>query len=312
MGAHESGTPDLPLILLVGAATGPARSLEPALVRGGYAVLTADGGSVARQRLRSLAPDAILADTRLPDGSGAELCRALRGERGSVTAATAIVLVNAGTPGREERLEALRAGASDVLSGDGDPEELLQHLGALVRAKLHADRNRLEGLFDPVTGLYNRHGLVRRAQELASLMFRQHGALACLVLTLEPEAGGEMPPPLRAQLAQALASAGRRSDVLGQVGPNEVAVLAPGTDAAGALGLAERLGAAAQSVVRHGGVPTRVRAGYEAIPNLGYEPVDPVALLLRARTALRNGRPEGRTSWVRRFEDAAAPRAPRR
>src|SRR3989449_2369729 len=41
-------------------------------------------------------------------------------------------------------------------------------IGAYVRAKLDADRARAEGLLDPMTGLYNRQGLARRARELGS------------------------------------------------------------------------------------------------------------------------------------------------
>lgn len=303
--APNPPAPDVPLALLVGEPGGPTRSLEPLLVRGGYAVVTADSGAHALQRVRTVAPDAILVDARLPDGRGGEACRALRAERAGGPG-TAIVVVTAGPPSRAERLDALHAGASDCVPADSDAEELVLRLSALVRAKLEVDRSQLEGLFDPLTGLYNRHGLVRRAQELASLMFRLHGALACLVLSLEEESGGAAPPKAIGQCARALAGAGRRSDVLAQIGPGEFAVLAPATRARGAVELARRLAERAGEAARREGVPARVRVGYEAITNLGYEPIEPVALLLRARSALQAGQPEEAFGWIRRFEGEAS------
>ncbi len=49
----------------------------------------------------------------------------------------------------------------------------------------------------------------------------------------------------------------------------------------------------------------RVRCGYEAVANVGYAPIEPVDLLVRASTALRTGRAEG-GSWLRRFDDGAS------
>ena len=51
--------------------------------------------------------------------------------------------------------------------------------------------------------------------------------------------------------------------------------------------------------------PLRVRCGYEAVANVGYAPIEPVDLLVRASTALRTGRAEG-GSWLRRFDDGAS------
>jgi hypothetical protein len=48
-----------------------------------------------------------------------------------------------------------------------------------------------------------------------------------------------------------------------------------------------------------------VRFGYEAVSNLGYAPVEPVELLVRASTALRTGRAEAGGS-IRRFDEGGA------
>src|SRR3989449_2198323 len=60
----------------------------------------------------------------------------------------------------------------------------------VVQARRDADQARAGGLLDPVTGLYNRQGLARRARELGSQAFREHGPLACIVLALDVEPPG--------------------------------------------------------------------------------------------------------------------------
>ena len=49
----------------------------------------------------------------------------------------------------------------------------------------------------------------------------------------------------------------------------------------------------------------RVRCGYEAVANVGYAPIEPVDLLVRASTALRTGRAES-GGWLRRFDEGAS------
>jgi hypothetical protein len=68
--------------------------------------------------------------------------------------------------------------------------------------------------------------------------------------------------------------------------------------------MVERLAQEIRVVAARAGVPytaVRIQAGYEALGNVRYSPMDPVALLLRASTALRSGRPEPSAMWIRRF-----------
>src|SRR5207244_9727385 len=86
---------------------------------------------------------------------------------------------------RADRLAALRAGAWECIAPPHDADEILLKIGAYVHAKLDADRARADGLLDAATRLYNRQGLARRARELAAQAYRDHGALACVVLALD-------------------------------------------------------------------------------------------------------------------------------
>lgn len=300
---------DLPLALLVGRVGGATRTLAASLENAGYAVLAADVAADALQRVRGAAPDAILLDAELPDATGISACETLRRE-GRLGAGTVVALVLPEEPTRGERVEALRAGVTECFTAGGDMEELLLRLDALVRPKLEADRARLDGFCDAVTGLYNQVGIVQRAREITSLMFRERGALSCLMLIIEPAGRGGIPAAAIARCAEALGLGGRRSDVLGQTAPGEFVVLAPDTREAGAVDLAERLGAALQQALTDASVRAEVRVGYEVIPNVRYDPVEPVALLLRARTAVRAGRPNARVGWIRRFVSTAAETTP--
>jgi len=109
-----------------------------------------------------------------------------------------------------------------------------------------------------------------------------------------------------AQCAQALSKRARLSDVVGRLGPREFAVLAPATGPDGAVKLAHRMvqWVTAALATDPQAPSVRMRAGYDAVVNVAYEPLDPAALLLRAATALRGAR-SGGADWLKRFEEGA-------
>ena len=295
----------LPLVLLAGDGKEATRWLRVLLEGGGYAVLQERTGQHGLERAGTTEPDVILVDAELPDMAGVELCRMLRADP-RVSSSTPILLTIRDASTREQRLAALRAGAWECIAPPHDAEEILLKIGAYVHAKLDADRARAGGLLDPVTGLYNRQGLARRARELGSQAFREHGPLACIVLALDVEPPGGV--NLRRSV-QAIKAAARLSDVIGRLGATEFAVLAPGTDAEGARRLAERLASsvAAATIAPAGAPPAvRMRCGYEAVANVGYAPIEPVDLLVRAAAAVRTGKVDSAT-WLRRFDEAATP-----
>jgi len=304
----------LSLVLIADDQAERTRWLVRLLEGAGYAVLRERVGQHVRERAQFAHPDLIVLAPDLPDVTGVELCRQLRADA-RITSSTPIFLLLPEPALREQRLAALRAGAWEVITPPHDPDEILLRVDMYVRAKRDADRTGRAGLLDPQTGLYNRLGLARRARELGSQAFRDHGALACVVLALDVEAtdgatAGARTDSALARSIQRLEVTARRSDVIGALGPAEFAVLAPGTDATGARRLAERLAgslevAAGSADSTPGATLVRVRCGYEAIANLGYTPIEPAALLARAATALRTGRAET-GGWIRRFAEGPA------
>jgi diguanylate cyclase (GGDEF)-like protein len=306
-------TSSLPLVLLAGDGQDATQWLKRLLEDGGYAVLQERTAQHALERARNTEPDLLVVDEFLPDMAGVEVCRALRADP-RVSSSTPILLSLREHATRVQRLAALRAGAWECIAPPHDADEIMLKVSAYVHAKLDADRARAEGLLDSVTRLYNRQGLARRARELGAQAYRDHGALACVVLALDadPSSPGAVPlalgTPGLSRRVQALTSAARLSDAIGRLSGTEFAVLAPGTDAAGARRLAERLAASLANVTtsetggREGG---RVRCGYEAVANVGYSPIEPVDLLVRASAAVRTGRADS-DAWLRRFEDTGS------
>jgi diguanylate cyclase (GGDEF)-like protein len=291
-----------PLTLIANSQEWHSRSLESILGPHGYAVLRAYTGKQAIERAIEARPDLIFVDTDLPDRDGFEVVRELR-ESPFVSPSTPIVMTSPGHTSRQRRLEALRAGAWDYIGAAIDGEELPLRLDAMVRAKMEADRVREEGLLDELTGLYNIRGLARRAREVGSQAFRYKEPLACIVVT--PMMANDPTATARIidELAQVLRSTGRSSDVIGTLGPGEFAIVAGGTDSAGAERLAERLAEAAGRIF--GTEDVNVAIGYDAVPNYSEAPIDPSDMLSRASAAMRRSRADavpGRRLSVSRFE----------
>lgn len=277
-----------PMTLIVNAHEWHSRSIESILAPHGFAVLRAYTGKQGLERAQTSAPDLILLDTELPDRDALELCREFKA-MSVVGTGTPILMTSSGQPSRAKRIEALRAGAWDFLGATLDADELPLRLHALVRAKQEADRVREESLLDGLTGLYNLRGLARRARELGSQAFRHRDSLACLVVSpLGNEDGAPSEREVLEGLARLLRQVGRTSDAIGTLGPGEFAIVAQGTDEAGAERFAARVSEAAQQLFGAQGI--RVAVGYDAVPDYQQTPLDPAEMLTRATAAMRASR----------------------
>jgi PleD family two-component response regulator len=277
-----------PLVLLANAQEWVSRSLDSVLRPNGYTVLKAFNGRDALEQAHRSRADVIILDSGLPETDVLTLTRALRVDP-FITPSTPILITFSGPLTRTEVLDALRAGANGVWGVPLDTEEFLLRLEGHLRAKLDADQARSDGLTDARTGLYNAKGLERRARELAAHMDRQEGSLACVALAADREG-----PALTESLARTLRATARSSDAVGRLGPREFAVLAPDTDAEGAVQLFQRIVGPLQELgASPGGTPggdhsgIRLRAGYDARSGFHTTSLDPAVLLGRALTALR-------------------------
>jgi PleD family two-component response regulator len=288
-----------PPVLLVASA--PERSLAGVLQGRGYKVLEAPTGASALECARETALATILLDAELPDMSGIVACGKLHGEP-HIGHYVPILILGPEKPTPEERVIALRAGAWDFLRYPTDVEEFSLTLETYLQAKRNVNIALAEGTMDPVTRVHSRSALARRARELGALMARKHGALSTVVFALD----GVLGDP---RVGSLVAHATRQCDVVGVLGPTEVAVLAPATDQEGAVRLARRVADVLRTAPGgHRFTPgLTFWVGYEAVTNLTYSPIDPVELLTRASAAVRHGIPEPDFPWLRRFDSSARP-----
>jgi diguanylate cyclase (GGDEF)-like protein len=300
-----------PLVLIANDQEWSARSLESILAPNGFAVLRAYTGQQALDRARTAQPDLIILDAQMPDMHGVDVCRALRDSSG-FSSTIPIIITTSGPSGRAQRLEAYRAGAWEFLGQPLDGEALLLKLQTFIRAKFEIDRARDESLLDQLTGLYNMRGLAKRAREIGSEAYRRHHALSCIVFSPDPDAsdqGDSVSDDVALRVAERVGEiirqSGRASDAIGRLGRSEFAIIAPATEAEGALRLMQRLGKNIESQsVNLGDIEKklRIRAGYCAVPDFAESSVDAVEMLLRATTALRHLRSEGNGERIRAFE----------
>lgn len=299
IGNHVMMPRNPPLALIASGNEWLARSFESVLSANGYAVLRAFTPGQALAHARLAQPDAIFVDGDFhATGAWTDLCSTLRADP-SLSPSTPIVLITTGPTSRQERLNALRAGAWEVIGLPLDAEALLPQLETFVRARLAADRYREEGLLDPDTGLYNMQGLLRRVRELGAAAQRHQHALACIVFgpveqqSEESEEDGKRGDAFPAEeFAALLRRECRASDVIGRLGRKEFVIIAPDTGPAGALILARKITAAADSGKLATGHPSRpqLRAGFFAVSNFATAAIQPVEMLVRATMALRRSR----------------------
>ncbi|WP_455230932.1 response regulator transcription factor [Geopseudomonas aromaticivorans] len=94
----------------------------------GFRVRACHDGVSARQALAEQAPDAVVLDVMLPDGSGLELLKQLRSEHSELPV---LMLSARGEP--LDRILGLELGADDYLAKPCDPRELTARLRAVLR-----------------------------------------------------------------------------------------------------------------------------------------------------------------------------------
>jgi two-component system phosphate regulon response regulator OmpR len=98
------------------------------LAENGFRVSTATHAQDARDKLRFLAPDALVLDVMMPGETGLALTAALRAENATVPI---LLLTARGAP--EDRIAGFESGADDYLGKPFEPRELVLRLRAMLR-----------------------------------------------------------------------------------------------------------------------------------------------------------------------------------
>jgi two-component system phosphate regulon response regulator PhoB len=118
------------LILIVEDEEPLAEMLRYNLEKEGFRAVVAVTGEEALQRVELELPDLAVVDWMLPERSGIEVCRALRG-RGDTRKLPIIMLTARGE--ESDRVLGLEAGADDYVVKPYSPRELIARVKALLR-----------------------------------------------------------------------------------------------------------------------------------------------------------------------------------
>ncbi|TQS73159.1 diguanylate cyclase [Rhodobacteraceae bacterium] len=165
------------ILIVAGAATSRIM-LKVKLSQARYMSRIASCGQEALEMAANERPDLILIDTDLPDISGTNVCARLKQD--ALTGDIPVVVMTDGDC-REQRIEALRAGADTCLSKPYDEVLLFAYLRGLLRAhgrdsetRLHENTFRELGFEEGQSGFSGpyRIGLVAQRPELSILWKR--------------------------------------------------------------------------------------------------------------------------------------------
>jgi two-component system KDP operon response regulator KdpE len=115
------------MVLLIDGEPQLLRTLRIQLTGRGYQVVTACTGAAGLRAAAAQHPAVVVLDSGLPDLSGVEVLKVLRGWM------TAPVLVLSARSDPRDKVEALDAGADDYLTKPFDMEEFLARVRAAVR-----------------------------------------------------------------------------------------------------------------------------------------------------------------------------------
>lgn len=135
-----------PTVMIVEDDPAVCDLLREELAADGFVVLVCDSLTEGRRRLPSVFPDVVIVDIELPDGSGLDLVREVRGA-GHTDAALdpdLPLLVLSSRCSESDRVRAFECGADDILATPFSYLELRGRLGALLRRReRHERRGRL-------------------------------------------------------------------------------------------------------------------------------------------------------------------------
>jgi diguanylate cyclase (GGDEF)-like protein len=224
----------------------------------GYGTSSCSNGADALAYVEKSPPDLILLDVMMPEISGIEVARRIKGN--SALPFIPIIMQTA-LDSTEDKVEGLEAGADDYITKPIDFAELKARLRSMLRIKRLQEaleerekellevneRLRFMSQTDGLTGLDNRRHLNERIDEMFQHAQRLNEPFSLVMCDLDKfksvndtyghQAGDEV----LKQLARILKDEAREIDRVGRYGGEEFMLLLPGTVLDAAVTFAERV-----------------------------------------------------------------------
>ncbi|MFZ0450095.1 MAG: diguanylate cyclase [Desulfatiglandaceae bacterium] len=163
--------------------------LEKTLTKAGYEVSTARDGQEALGLFDERFFPIVLTDWMMPEMSGPELCRAIRGKSGN---GYVFMILLTAKDSKEDIVEGLEAGADDYLTKPFNRAELMARLKTATRI-LELERSlkkaneeiKALSITDPLTGCYNRGYLNEKLPQEIKRVRRYGRALSVILCDID-------------------------------------------------------------------------------------------------------------------------------
>lgn len=101
------------------------------LMNAGFRVEEAEDGGEALTMVAQLMPNLVLLDVKLPDMSGHEVCRRIKGN--PVTGDVLVMQVSAALISQDDTARGMESGADFYLTAPFEPKDLVSNVRALLR-----------------------------------------------------------------------------------------------------------------------------------------------------------------------------------
>jgi diguanylate cyclase (GGDEF)-like protein len=210
----------------------------------GVQIITAPDGPGALATARAQRPDLVLLDIDMPGMSGFEVLRRLKAD---TELCMIPVIFLSGSGGPEAKVQGLDLGATDYVTKPFDAFELRARVRAALRTKRLQDLLLEYARLDPLTALANRRAMEERLAQEWSRLARHGGRLSFLMADIDhfkavnDRFGHPVGDLVLQDVARAMASHCRQTDLPARYGGEEFALIVPDVPADGAATLAERI-----------------------------------------------------------------------
>ncbi len=254
----DAGNRDHGNILVVDDREDNIEVLRARLEAWGYHAIGARSGAEALKLVGESPPDLILLDVMMPEISGIEVARKIKG---NVNLPFIPIIMQTALAETENKVEGLEAGADDYITKPIDFAELKARLRSMLRIKRlqealeERERELLEvnerlrymSQTDALTGLDNRRHLNDRIEEMFAHATRLKEPFALVMCDIDKfksvnDAHGHLVgDEVLKQFSAILKDEAREIDRVGRYGGEEFMTLLPGATIASAAGFAERV-----------------------------------------------------------------------